>query len=65
MLFFDLREGHSDNHSPLRRQLNVIFDLMFRVTKSKDTKNPLGNMFMLRDETFPHMSGKIAVWFVA
>ena len=65
MLFFDLGERYSDNHPPLRRQLNVVFDLMFRVTKSKDTKNTLEDMFMLRNETFPHMRGKIAVWFVA
>ena len=65
MLFFDLGERYSDNHPPLRRQLNIVFDLIFRVTKSKDTKNPLEDMFMLRNETFPHMSGKIAVWFVA
>ena len=65
MLFFDVRERYSDNHPPLRRQLKVVFDLMFRVTKSKDTKNPLEDMFMLRNETFPHMSRNIAIRFVA
>lgn len=37
---------------------------MFRVTESKGTKDALEDVFMLRDEAFPHMSGKVAVWFV-
>ena len=65
MLFFNLREWNGNDHPPLRRQLKVIFDLIFRVTQSKGTENPLEDMFMLRDKTFPDMSRKIAVWFVA
>lgn len=65
MLFFNLRERYGDNHPPLRRQSKVIFDLIFRVTESKGTEDPLEDGFMLRNEAFPHMSGEIAVWFIA
>ena len=64
MLFFNRRERYCNNHPPLRWQLQVIFDLMFRVTESNGTKDALEDILMLRDEPFPHTSRKIAVWFV-
>lgn len=57
-------ERYGNNHPPLRRQLKVIFDLIFRVTESKGTKNALEDVFVPCDKTFPHTSRKIAVWFV-
>ena len=35
------------------------------MTEGKGSKNSLEDMFMLRDKASPHMSGQIAVWFVA
>lgn len=65
MLFFNLRERYGDNHPSLRRQSDVIFDLIFRVAESKGTKNLLENVPMPRDKAFPHMCRKITIWFVA
>ena len=64
MLFFNLREWYCNDHTSLKRQLEIILDLMFRVTDSNGTKDALEYIFMLRDEAFPNMSRKIAVWLV-
>ena len=58
-------ERYRNNYSSLRRQVKVTFDLIFRMTESKGAENPLEEVFMLRDEAFPHASREIAVWFVA